>query len=383
MTATACHATATACDDPAPAHLRSGPPRLRWPCDARVCPSACERPVSARTAAALALSALALLAIALPSPAVAAAGWTWPVTGEIITAYSNGEDPYAAGRHRGIDIAAAPGTPVAAAVAGTVRFAGVAGSSGLTVSVRTADGRFDTSYLHLAAIQVRKGDRVSLGRRIGVVGTSGRRSAPAPHLHFGVREAGTRHAYHDPLGLLPPPGTPPLREGPRGVPAPVGLPVRVAPAPEPVRTRSPSRTGRRAPARRRVRVPARRRIRVPAGGRAPLPRLGPSPFPAPVRAAPPRAVPGDAPRHGRSPSLGPAAAPEPRPLAAPERVPTDRPHPSPHADEGPDLGWALACAGLLLAAACLGRPGSRASGPERRRATARPRGSLVSLLGRR
>ncbi len=36
----------------------------------------------------------------------AAAAWTWPVSGEVITPYRNGTDPYASGQHRGIDIAA-------------------------------------------------------------------------------------------------------------------------------------------------------------------------------------------------------------------------------------------------------------------------------------
>ena len=51
-----------------------------------------------------------------------------------------------------------------AAAGGEVRFAGTAGSSGLTVSVRTGDG-FDTSYLHLSSLAVRAGARVSAGER--------------------------------------------------------------------------------------------------------------------------------------------------------------------------------------------------------------------------
>src|SRR3954463_3443942 len=107
-------------------------------------------------------------------PAHGAPGWVWPLRGEVITPYRNGDDPYAGGQHRGIDVAAPVGTPVGAAPAGTVTFAGGAASSGLTVTVRTVDGRFDTSYLHLSSLAVRAGARVVLGERIGAVGTSGR-----------------------------------------------------------------------------------------------------------------------------------------------------------------------------------------------------------------
>ncbi len=176
----------------------------------------------------------------------AADRWRWPVAGDVLTAFANAGGPYAAGQHRGIDIGAAVGTPVAAAVAGHVRFAGLVGSSGLTVSVRTADGRFDTSYLHLSTASVRAGRTVAAGEQIGAVGTSGRRSTAAPHLHFGVRDAGTRR-YRDPLDLLPP--LPGFRDAPRGVPVTVPVPVRVGPAPQPVRPhRFPVRTRAAVPA---------------------------------------------------------------------------------------------------------------------------------------
>src|SRR5215207_5677278 len=164
--------------------------------------------------------------------APAEAAWVWPVRGEVITQYRNGSDPYAGGQHRGIDIAAPVGTAVAAAAAGEVRFAGTAGSSGLTVSVRTGDG-YDTSYLHLSSIAVRAGAHVSAGERIGAVGTTGVRSAQAPHLHFGVRDAGTRHDYHDPLAFLPPP-PPPARAPEPPPPAPATAPQPAPPTPIPV-----------------------------------------------------------------------------------------------------------------------------------------------------
>ena len=312
--------------------------------------------------------AVLLAGLLVPAASGAAAGWSWPVDGEVITPYRNGADPYAGGQHRGIDIAAAVGTGVRAAAAGTVTFSGTAGSSGLTVAVRTADGRFDTSYLHLAALSVAKGDRVAAGARLGTVGTSGKRSAAAPHLHFGVREAGSRHAYRDPLSLLPPAGAP-VREAPRGVPVPVPAPVRAAPRREraPRRLRSP----RRVPAGRRVRVPAGRRLPRPVPGRP----LAPARPAVPLRA--PRGARRRAPRRAPAPRLGP------RPVAAPAPV-TGRPAgraqepatPSP----GRDFGMAAACVGLLLAAACLG---GRSGGDPARRASLRALLRPLTGSGRR
>src|SRR5437660_1033225 len=112
---------------------------------------------------ALSLAAAVLLLLASAPPATASRGWQWPVRGQVITPYRNGSDPYAGGQHRGIDIVAPVGTPVVAATAGTVTFAGLVGSSGLAVAVRTADGRLDTSYLHLSSIHVAAGDSVAAG----------------------------------------------------------------------------------------------------------------------------------------------------------------------------------------------------------------------------
>ena len=150
-----------------------------------------------------------LVALLLPSsPALARPDWTWPVRGPVLTQFLNGNDPYAAGQHRGVDIGAAVGTPVVAAASGTVVYAGVVGSSGLTVAERAGD--YELSYLHLSTVAVHSGDRVEAGERLGAVGVSGARSVEQPHLHFGVRDAADRHAYLDPLHFLAPPaGTDP------------------------------------------------------------------------------------------------------------------------------------------------------------------------------
>src|SRR3989442_5284260 len=99
------------------------------------------------TAAAISLLAPSLLLLAPATARAGAPGWRWPVSGAVITAYRNGDDPYAGGQHRGIDIAAAVGTPAVGAVGGTLSYAGPARSSRLPVSVPTADRPLDTYYL--------------------------------------------------------------------------------------------------------------------------------------------------------------------------------------------------------------------------------------------
>ena len=293
-----------------------------------------------RKSIGIAGAGLLLVGGVFPSPARAASGWRWPVRGAVITAYRNATDPYAAGQHRGIDIAAPTGTPVVAATGGTVRFAGRVGFSGLVVAVRTGDGRFDTSYLHLSAIAVRRGQRVQPGQRLGAIGTTGRRSAAQPHLHFGVRDAGSRHGYHDPLDFLPPAG-PPASRAPHGAPAPVAAPspVRAAPRGEPWS------------------MPAGRRLWLPA----------------------PHSVPNLLP----SPRLAPAAQPEPapRPWPTSARVPLPSQVAGVHqrGQAGVDPGWLLLCVGLLLAGAVMAAtPDARRRGA---RGGARLRAALRPLLG--
>lgn len=100
--------------------------------------------------------------------------------------------------HAGVDMPSAVGTPVGAAAAGLVSFAGrLGGGWGKLVSV-VHSGGVRTLYAHLSRIDVRVGQRVAAGARLGAVGATGTRST-GPHLHFEVR---VREAAVDPAPAL-------------------------------------------------------------------------------------------------------------------------------------------------------------------------------------
>jgi murein DD-endopeptidase MepM/ murein hydrolase activator NlpD len=99
--------------------------------------------------------------------------------------------------HTGIDYSAPRGTPIAAAGAGVVTYAGaMAGGWGRVITIaHGVDVR--TMYAHLSKIRVQIGQRVDAGETIGHVGSSG--NASGTHLHFEVR---VRGAAVDPLTAL-------------------------------------------------------------------------------------------------------------------------------------------------------------------------------------
>ena len=115
-----------------------------------------------------------------------------PLAGETVAAFSADalqyNDTLADWRtHEGLDIAAAEGTEVCAACAGTVESVTVNDLLGSTVVLDHGDGR-RTVYASLAPeIPVKAGDSVRAGQAIGAVGNSSlSETALGPHLHFAV-----------------------------------------------------------------------------------------------------------------------------------------------------------------------------------------------------
>jgi hypothetical protein len=135
--------------------------------------------------------------------------WVVPVSGSVVSAFREPVSRYGAG-HRGVDFAAATGTPVKAANDGQVAFAGTV-AGGLHVVVGHGGG-IRTSYSFLSSVAVTQGQRVRRGQVVGTAGGSGDGHSPGV-LHFGVR-IGER--YVDPMLLFRPPD---LTEMVRLVPA--------------------------------------------------------------------------------------------------------------------------------------------------------------------
>ena len=96
--------------------------------------------------------------------------------------------------HYGVDYGAPVGTPVQATADGVVVAAGWNGAAGNMVRVRHANN-YETMYLHLSRIYVKKGDRVSGGKTIvGLVGSTG--ESTGPHLDYRIKQGGS---YVNPL----------------------------------------------------------------------------------------------------------------------------------------------------------------------------------------
>ncbi len=169
--------------------------------------------MAARLALLVILTLTALTApppSARPRPAVPAAedrgtprvARAWPVGARprVLRGWEPPATAYGPG-HRGVDLAAAPGTPVRAVAAGRVSFAGrVAGRGVVSVALTgTGDPPLRTTYEPVRA-SVTEGAEVSAGAVIGTVEAAGSHCA-APCVHWGLLRAGT---YLDPLALLPP-----------------------------------------------------------------------------------------------------------------------------------------------------------------------------------
>ncbi|HWO79251.1 murein hydrolase activator EnvC family protein [Gaiella sp.] len=116
----------------------------------------------------------------------------WPVSGPVTSGFG-----LRWGRmHEGIDIAVAEGTPVRAAGAGTVIYAGWMGGYGNLVVVDHGNG-LSTAYAHNSSLGVGVGQSVTAGQVVSYSGNTG--NSTGPHVHFEVRVNGSAV---DPLGYL-------------------------------------------------------------------------------------------------------------------------------------------------------------------------------------
>lgn len=117
------------------------------------------------------------------------AGWANPAGAGPITGVFGPRPDQPAGAnyfHRGTDIGVAYGSPIYAAHAGTVVYAGWFGTYGYWIEINDGDG-IQTGYAHIrpGGIFVRVGQHVTAGQNIASVGQTG--AATGPHLHFEVR----------------------------------------------------------------------------------------------------------------------------------------------------------------------------------------------------
>ncbi len=133
--------------------------------------------------------------------------------------------------HYGVDLRGPRGSPVHASADGRVALARDAYMSGKTVVLWHGAGVF-TVYFHMDRLDVRTGDRVVKGQRLGLLGSTGR--STGPHLHWGAKVGGL---YVDPVSLLDidfasgtaPPRTTPGPAAPEPEAAPPAAPEAGAP----------------------------------------------------------------------------------------------------------------------------------------------------------
>lgn len=86
--------------------------------------------------------------------------------------------------HYGVDIAANAGTPIYAAMDGTVAVSGWESGYGNVIKINHSNGT-QSIYGHCSKLFVKAGQAVKKGQKIGAVGSTG--NSTGPHLHFEIR----------------------------------------------------------------------------------------------------------------------------------------------------------------------------------------------------
>jgi hypothetical protein len=175
-------------------------------------------------------AALACVVIAL-TLVPAAYAWTCPLGGAVLRPFVFGDDPYAGGLHRGVDLGAEVGAAVRAPASGTVTFVGTVPGGAGAVTIATADG-YSVTLLQLGSTLVSRGSIVQEGDVLGSVGPSQDAVTAAPHVHVGLRVSAQEEGYVDPLGVLPACGEAVVASPPVEA-LPIPLPVEPSPDSEP------------------------------------------------------------------------------------------------------------------------------------------------------
>ncbi len=114
----------------------------------------------------------------------------WPAKGWFSRGFGMHYDPFTGYKqmHRGIDIAAQPGTPIVAPAKGKVIFAGWdSGGLGNLVVIEHGYG-FVTRHGHMSKVLVKRGQEIARGDRIGLMGSTG--YSTGSHLHYEVYRNG-------------------------------------------------------------------------------------------------------------------------------------------------------------------------------------------------
>ncbi|MFM9448176.1 M23 family metallopeptidase [Streptomyces acidiscabies] len=163
------------------------------------------RTSSLRTRVAVGAAAVAaVLGGAGVASAASAPSWVDPVRSYTLTASFAQAGNLWSAKHSGQDFAVPTGTVVVAAHGGTVVKAGPGGAGdgsayGNAIVIKHANGLY-SQYAHLSRVDVKVGQTVSTGQRIGLSGSTG--NSTGPHLHFEIRTTANYGSAVDPVAFL-------------------------------------------------------------------------------------------------------------------------------------------------------------------------------------
>ena len=113
----------------------------------------------------------------------------YPIRGRLTSPFGWRRDPFTGERryHAAVDLAAAIGTPIKAAMDGKGSSVGFNSTYGKYIILSHTNG-YQTLYAHMSVTSVRQGTYVNQGAKIGEVGSTG--YSTGPHLHFAVYKNG-------------------------------------------------------------------------------------------------------------------------------------------------------------------------------------------------